>query len=320
VIKWKKLGRVFNPLDHSGFDYMNTHAQSPSVIVFDDFIRVYINTRPPIDENGYYVSYLSYVDLNKENMFEVKNIPKRPIMSLGKLGTFDEFGIHPSSVIRDGNKFRVYYAGTTRCESVPFNSAIGVGISIDNGDSFEKIGDGPVLSYSFDEPFVIGSPKIKKFNDLWYLFYSAGRKWVKNCDKVEPVYKLRMAVSSNGLDWEKHGKDIIINKLGVHECQASADVFFKNDKYHMFFSYRPHLDYRLGGNGYKIGYASSKDLKNWERDDTKTGITVSKEGWDCEMISYPNLFELKGKTYMFYLGNEFGKYGFGLAELTGDLK
>ena len=38
------------------------------------------------------------------------------------------------------------------------------------------------------------------------------------------------------------------------------------------------------------------------------------------MIAYPHVFEADGKIYMLYLGNEVGRYGFGLAVLEGDLK
>ncbi len=40
---------------------------------------------------------------------------------------------------------------------------------------------------------------------------------------------------------------------------------------------------------------------------------MSEEGWDAEMISYPHVFELDGRTYMAYLGNQVGRHGFGLA-------
>ena len=56
------------------------------------------------------------------------------------------------------------------------------------------------------------------------------------------------------------------------------------------------------------------------RDDAKAGIDVSVEGWDSEMVSYPHVFDLDGKTYLLYLGNEVGRYGFGLAVLDGMLR
>ena len=45
------------------------------------------------------------------------------------------------------------------------------------------------------------------------------------------------------------------------------------------------------------------------------GIDVSKNGWDSEMICYPYVFDHKGKRYMLYNGNGYGKTGFGLAVL-----
>ncbi len=72
------------------------------------------------------------------------------------------------------------------------------------------------------------------------------------------------------------------------------------------------------GRGYQIGYASSTDLRTWTRDDARAGIAVSPDGWDSETISYPNVFELDGSTYMYYQGNQVGKFGFGLARLESD--
>ena len=47
---------------------------------------------------------------------------------------------------------------------------------------------------------------------------------------------------------------------------------------------------------------------------------VSDEGWDSEMQSYPHVFELDGRIYMAYLGNQVGRGGFGLAVLDGELR
>ena len=88
----------------------------------------------------------------------------------------------------------------------------------------------------------------------------------------------------------------------------------------MFFCYRFSSYYRGHQNGYRIGYASSYDLLDWVRDDSKVGIDVSESGWDSEMISYPHVFELDGEIYMAYLGDQVGRYGFGMAKLNGRLE
>lgn len=319
MFNWKKLGHIFDPTEASRFSWMKEFAQSPSALVFDTFVRVYFATRSEPDNREQYVSRVGYVDLNKNDLFHIINRSHEPILSLGELGTFDEFGTNPVSIIRNGNEIRMYYCGWSRCESVPFNSAIGIAISNDNGISFNRIGKGPVLSYSLDEPFVIGTPRIRKYDNLWYLWYAAGEKWIQNDNKPEPIYKIRMAYSDDGFNWIKLGRNLILDKLEFAECQASPDVFFSDEQYHMFFSYRYNLNFKEKGRGYQIGYAYSKDKVNWIRDDSKVGIAVSETGWDSETISYPNVFELDGSIYMLYQGNEIGRYGFGIAILEGTL-
>ena len=67
--------------------------------------------------------------------------------------------------------------------------------------------------------------------------------------------------------------------------------------------------------GYRLGYAYSSDLINWTRADNEVGIEASEGEWDSNMMCYPHLFHCNGKAYLLYNGNEFGRYGFGLAEL-----
>lgn len=316
MFHWEKQGLVFDPKNHSTPAWMHGFAQAPSVVIFDNFVRIYFSCRPIPDANGQYVSYSSYIDVSRNNLKQILRISDQPILELGGLGTFDEFGIYPVSVIKKEDRFMAYYAGWTRCESVPFNVAIGAAESFDQGKTFTKVGEGPLLSYSPDEPFILSGPKIRRFNDTWYLFYIAGSKWVLDNGKPEPVYKIRLATSKDGLRWEKVNKNLIEPKVEPLEAQASPDVFFADGKYHMFFCYRYSTDYRQKTRGYRIGYAFSYDLLNWTRNDEFAGITISNDsGWDSEMVSYPHVFELDNEWYMLYLGNAVGKTGFGLAKL-----
>jgi predicted GH43/DUF377 family glycosyl hydrolase len=315
MFKWNKLGKIFDPRDYKNVSWMQEFAQSPSVLIFEKYVRVYFCSRPAPTPDGQYLSFLSYIDLDRTNLFQIVNICKEPILSLGAYGTFDEFGTNPISVIREYNEVRVYYAGWSRCESVPFNAAIGLAISHDNGDSFFRIGDGPILSYSPDEPFLLGSPRIRKYGEMWYLWYVAGKEWLRTEGKPEPVYKIRMASSVDGINWEKFGKDLLENRLGEHECQACADVMYRDGRYHMFFSYRNSHNYKSNDGGYRIGYAFSDDMFNWHRCDEMAGMSVSENGWDSEMVNYPHVFILDDVTYMLYQGNEMGRSGIGLARM-----
>jgi predicted GH43/DUF377 family glycosyl hydrolase len=322
MFNWNKLGLVVEPAKIAGKpNWFNEFAQAPNTVMFDDFVRVYFCCRPKPDQNGQYVSYCAYVDLARDNLFQIVNIAEHPVLELGELGAFDEFGTYPVSTIRDGEDIVAVYGGWTRCESVPFNVSLGLARSRDGGKSFFKHGSGPVLSHSLDEPFVVTSPKIRKYGNTWYLAYTAGRKWMIADGRPEVIYKLRMASSTDGINWVRMNADIVADRLGEDEAQACPDIIFRGGKYHMFFCYRQATDFRFSRErSYRIGYASSLDMLHWQRDDSKVGIDVSDSGWDSEMVAYPHVFELDGAIYMLYLGNQVGRYGFGLARLEGELE
>jgi len=321
VFNFQKKGLIFDPKqDVNRPVWMNDYAQAPNVIIFDNFVRVYFCCRPKPDTRAQYVSYCGFVDLNRYNLFDIINISQNPILELGSTGSFDEFGTYPVSVHKEGQDIYAVYGGWTRCESVPFNISLGMAVSKNGGVSFQKFGPGPILSHSPDEPFTITSPKLRRYNNMWYLAYTAGRRWILDeAGRPEIIYKLRMATSIDCVTWTRINHDLIESRLGDDEAQACPDIIFINGKYHMFFCYRFGLDFRTNPKrSYKIGYASSSDLINWQRDDSKIAMVPSDRGWDSEMIAYPTIFELDGSIMMLYAGNGVGKTGFGLAKLEGE--
>lgn len=314
MLKWKKLGKLFDPTQVKNIPWMNDFAQCTSALIFDDFVRVYFSCRPSKDEKGQYVSYTTFVELDRKDLTRVLRIADKPVLELGELGTFDEFGIYPTCVIRLQDKICMYYAGWTRMVSVFADVAIGLALSND-GVTFQRAGKGPVMGKTLHEPFQVSGPKVRLFSGKLFMFYISGEKWLHYKGHTETIYKIKMATSEDGVQWERDGIAILDNVLGADECQAGPDVFYFDGRYHMYFSYRYGLDFRGNDRGYRIGYAYSYDLFHWTRDDENSGIGLSEDGWDSTDMHYPHVFELDGKMYMLYNGNEFGKYGFGLAEL-----
>ena len=321
---WKKLGKVFDPTIYENRpEWCNEFAQGENSIILKDRIRVFFCCREKPDENGQTVSRVSYVDLDKSNPLKIINIADHPVFEPGKIGAFDEFGTYPFCPIKVEEKVYGYYGGVQRCESIPFTVQIGCVISDDNGNTFNRIGAGPVLTSSLYEPYMVCSPKVRVYNGKWYMFYSAGYKWTKEQERPEICYKIRMAVSDDGIEWKKLNTNILPNTLGDLESQACGDIIYKNGKYHMFFCYRGHTDFRKNkSNSYRISYACSDDLMNWKRFDDKAGIDVSdnENDWDGQMVAYPHIFEANDNIYMLYLGNQVGRYGFGIAQLVGGLE
>lgn len=315
-MNWKKLGKIFDPTNHNLPNGCIEFAQSPQTLVFDDFVRIYFSTRVK-DKTGKYLSHVAFVDMDK-SFKKIINISSKTVIPLGKLGCFDEHGIFPMNVLRQDDKILGFTTGWNRKLSVSADASVGLAISYDGGTSFKKVGDGPILTSSLNEPFIVADAFVANFNDIYYMWYIYGSKWIIDPleDAPQRIYKIVCAKSKDGVSWEKEGRNIIADKLNENECQALPTVVYFNNKYHMYFCYREATGFRkIKERGYRIGYAFSDDLLNWKRDDKNAGIDVSKEGWDSEMICYPHIFHCNGKVYLLYNGNEFGRFGFGLAVL-----
>lgn len=316
-MKWKKLGRIFDPTKYKLPNECMEFAQSPQTLIFDDFIRIYFSTRQK-SNNGKFLSYIAYADFDKD-LKNVINISTKTVIELGKLGCYDEHGIFPLNIFRDNNRVLGYIGGWNRRVSVSVDTSIGLAISNNNGLTFNRIGDGPILTSSLDEPFLVGDPFVTKIQNVYYMWYIYGKRWVlESSDEVpERVYKIGYAISADGINWtKKNNTQIIEDKLNSDECQALPSVIEYNGLYHMVFCYRHANDFRKNSNrSYRLGYAYSQNLTNWTRDDNNLGICASDNDWDSDMLCYPHIFHYNNHIYLLYNGNEFGKYGFGLAVL-----
>ncbi|HKM03052.1 MAG TPA: hypothetical protein VJZ04_00405 [Lachnospiraceae bacterium] len=313
---WEKMGKIFDPTEHNLPSKCFAFAKSPQAIVFNDFIRVYFSAAEK-DEKNKLLSHVLYVDFDKK-FKEILDISSKEVISLGNMGCFDEHGIFPFNVYKEKNKIIAYTTGWNRKVSVSADASIGFAQSFDSGKTFNKLGNGPILTSSLNEPFLVGDAFVTKFKNIYHMWYIYGSKWINdiNTKDSERVYKIAHADSKDGIKWNRDSKYIIPNILGDNECQALPTVIFYKNKYHMFFSYRNAFGFRSNKNdSYKTGYAYSNNLRNWVRDDSKVGIQLSSDGWDSEMMCYPFVFHCDDHIYMLYNGNEFGKYGFGLAVL-----
>jgi hypothetical protein len=315
-MKWKKLGKIFDPTDHSLPNGCIEFAQSPQALVCADLIRVYFSTRQR-DASGKYLSHVAFVDFDKR-LSRILRISEHTVIELGGLGCFDEHGIFPMSPVRDDKRVLAYTTGWNRKVSVPVDASIGLAISADDGRTFQKFGVGPVLTSSLNEPFLIGDGFVALHGGTYHMWYIYGTAWAAPApgDLPERVYKIGHATSADGVAWEKEGRQLIADRLGSTECQALPTVIHFAGRYHMFFCHRRQFGFRTDREGaYRIGYAFSDDFANWTRDDARAGIDVSPDGWDSDMQCYPSTFECEGNIYLLYNGNEFGRRGFGAAVL-----
>jgi len=317
MLSWKKLGRIFNPATEGSGDWMREFAQCPTPFLLDEqTLRVYISCRPQRGGDAQYVSHPGYVDLDRADPTRVLRVSPQPLLPLGGLGAFDEFGIMPCSAVRRGDKVYMYYTGWTRMSSVPYTVGIGVAVSHDGGESFERIGDGPVLGLTLNEPYLVNSPAVKIIDGLWHMWYLTGTGWLQTPGRPEPAFHITHATSGDGLHWKRDGKPVL-PAASAHECQDIFLPFLQGGRWHAVFAHREALGFRTDPDSmYRLGYASSTDLVNWERDDSQAGIVAGGSDWDSQMLCSTQVLDVGGRLLMFYCGNEIGRWGFGIAELN----
>jgi hypothetical protein len=315
-MKWKKLGKIFDPTEHLLPNRCLEFAQSPQTLILEDRVRVYFSTRER-DALGKYLSHVAYADFSRD-MNQLLGVSNDSVLPLGGLGAFDEHGIFPINVLRDGARVLAYTTGWNRKVSVSADASIGLALSHDDGKTFQRYGAGPLLTASLNEPFLVADAFVQRYGDTYHMWYIYGTKWQKFSETEPPdrVYKIAHATSPDGIHWLRDGRQIISDRLNADECQALPSVIFLDGVYHMYFCYRQASGFRTDSSrGYRIGYAQSTDMKNWTRNDSLAGIDISHSGWDSEMQCYPHIFECNSKVFLLYNGNQFGRHGFGLAIL-----
>jgi sucrose-6-phosphate hydrolase SacC (GH32 family) len=302
-MKWEKKGLIY--CADGEVDWMHSHAMIPTPILIDEkLLRVYCSF---CDQRG--IGRVGFVDIDPFNLKRIINISKEPIVDIGLPGTFDENGCLVCSVVLYKNKLYLYYAGFELGKKIRYRLLTGLAISNNNYSEFIRYQETPILERTNNELYFRCGPFVRFEENKFKLWYVGGSEWELIDGKMMPVYRIKYAESEDGIHWPEESV-LCIDIENEHEHGFGRPYVIKdNNMYKMFYSIR------VKHKGYRLGYAESLDGIHWERKDNEIGIDVSEKGWDSEMICYSAVITIHGKTYMFYNGNEFGKTGFGYAEL-----
>jgi hypothetical protein len=302
---WTKQGLVFAP--DGATEWMSSHAQVPTVLVQEDRLLAFFATR---DAAGR--ARTGLIELDRADPTRILYLHREPVLGLGLPGTFDDDGVMPSHALQIGSTIWLYYSGWNQRVRVPYHNAMGLAVSHDNGRTFSRMFDGPILDRSALEPYLAVTPSVMREGDVWHMWYVSGTKWIVVEGAYEPVYVIKYCHSSDGIHWHRPNITCIEPR---HDAEAFSRPHVIKDgaTYRMWFCYRGSADYRGGANSYRMGYAESQDAIHWTRRDDNAGITVSDTGWDSAMVCYAFPFVTDGRLAMVYNGNGFGRTGFGYA-------
>ncbi len=300
---WIKQGFIYGP--DGSLPWARHTALTPTPLLKDaETIRVYAGFR---DEAG--ISRIGYVDLDAANPQRVKSVAPEPVLDVGRNGAFDDNGVILGDVIRVGAEIRMYYVGFQLVSKAKFLAFTGLAISRDNGDSFERYSEAPILDRSSNGLYIRAIHSVMQTDDRFRVWYACGNGWEEINGVFYPQYNIRYIESADGIDFKGEGT-LCVDVEGSEYRIGRPRVFRHRDRFVMHYTRGT-----IQGD-YLAGHAESSDGIQWERRDEKLGIALSPEGWDSRHLCYPAVLSCGERTYMFYNGNDMGKDGFGYAMLA----
>ena len=296
-IRWKKLGLFLEPQRDKWWSL--THAMIPTPEAMGGGVfRIYYSGR-----NQHNQSHIAWADVSLEEPFRVLAYSDGPVLCPGPLGCFDDNGVTPSCIIDIGNGEKaLYYIGWNPGSTVRMHLFGGLAISSDNGQTFQRWSNAPILERSRTDPYLNTAPWVVKTENEFRIYYVSGHEWIH---KDLPRYNIKVARSDDGKIWNRDGRVCIDFKDKTENALARPYVIFDDGIWKMWFGHK--------GDAYRLGYAESHDGLNRERRDDLAGIDVSPSGFDSEMIEYAAVVKHDGRHFMFYNGNNYGSEGIGLA-------
>ena len=301
-MKWQKKGLIWSP--DGSLPWARHSALQPTAVAMGDFIRVFFGVR---DDEG--VGRPAYVDVAADDPSRVLKVADRPLLDVGEPGTFDDNGVVPCAVIRRDGQLLMHYAGYQLGVKVKFLAFGGLAISDDGGESFDRYSQVPVLERTSEELYFKAAHCVLWDEGVWKIWYTGGSAFTEKDGLSFPVYDTRYVESSDGIHPNGKGEVCLMPQGGDEYRLGRGHVIKTDGLYRMIYARG------TKSAGMQLGYAESTDGRVWTRKDEEVGLRLSDAGWDSRHISYPNFCRVGDRVYLFYNGNDYGKTGFGYAEL-----
>lgn len=230
-----------------------------------------------------------------------------PIVSPGRIGHFDEHGVIPASVIERDGQVWLYYIGRTQGERAPmWYAAIGLAVSEDGGETFQRYSPAPIFSINRYDTCLVTAPHVMAHDGGYIMHYVSCSRWEEVNGQLASFYDIRRARSRDGLNWDPEGVPVIA--LASDEKNLARPWLLRDEsRWQLWYS-------RSGDHPYRLGRAHSEDLAHWQRDD---GIEIDFSGHDAFATTqcYASFFMHGDRRFMLVNGERFGRDGFAICEL-----
>lgn len=269
-------------------------------------IRVFTGFR---DKEG--VSRIGFIDLDSRNPMVVKQISREPSLNIGRDGCFDDNGMIIGDIKEINGKLYMFYIGFQIVKKAKFLAFTGLAISEDQGVSFVRVSESPILDRSGNASTIKAVHSINMINDEVVIYYAVGDDWEYISGNPYPKYEIYCSrFDVRALSMKEQIKCITVSlpeyrigKPTVYETECGYMMFYTRGKSNDLSYYKP-------------GIAISSDGFNWERNDELYPDFKADNTWDGVNTAYPRIVENHlGDQFLFYSGNGMGAAGFGVGRI-----
>jgi hypothetical protein len=298
---WHKQGQLYAPAETPAHPKLATHAANPLAIhLADDVYRIFYSARDT--QNRSSVGAMDIDIVQRKIVQDISN----PVFEHGPAGSFYADGVSIGCTYQVGEKNYMLFMGWQNPPGAQWRGDIGrlqitpeLGLRLDS--------EQPLMGASAEDPISLSYPWVIALPKGGYrMWYGSTLTW--DAGNGEMLHTIKSAHSADGEEWGREAAGLPY-ALGQAQAFSRPTVLCHSDgSMDMWFSYRSG-----SGSSYRIGRACSADGLEWTLALEQSGIDVSDQGWDSEMIEYPFVLRHKNEIYMLYNGNGYGKTGFGLA-------
>jgi predicted GH43/DUF377 family glycosyl hydrolase len=249
------------------------------------------------DDGKYIMHYAGVVNSGRKYVLKAESqdgifwtrTKTTPILYPGD--SWDSLAVHPGPIVKENGHYRMYFSGFADQYG---KWSIGLAIS-NNGTDWIKF-PGPIIEGSDSgwEYQIIPWSIIKK-NNKYYMYYAGRGNY--------PEISIGVAISSDGLSWEKYQANPIITPTLSWENNGifQPSVIYDDGIFKMAYA-------NISSDAF--GWATSSDGLNWEKSSTPfftTDKTVNN--WSDE-ISYPMLIKIGSELRCYYTGFKYNSLSY----------
>ena len=277
------------------------YASNPLIIkVSEELSRLFFNSR---DENNR--SSIYSIDLLGED-FIIISESIRLQHAFGNSSSFYSHGISLGNTFELGKKNYISVMGWKINPGEHWSGRIGK-VEVDSKGNLMRMDEKVWFDLDEEDPISLSYPAIYQEGTSLSMWYGSTVTW--DSGNGEMLHILKEKRSKDGTNFIS-SNSVIPFKMDQAQAFSRPSIVKYNNRNLMAYSYRGSND------KYKIGFVWLDDFSTATQVGGIPAFLPSREYWENEMVEYPSLFVRNKKLFMLYNGNDYGKTGIGITEIT----